>query len=346
MCERLCSSWTVALHYQTLRCLARGLRRAGRADCAARVEAAAPRIREDFERLLISGGVLAGFAYFHPDGRVEHLLHPDDRTTGIGYRLLPMMHSITSELFTREQADAHVGYIRQHLLGPDGARLFDRPHRYRGGPERFFRRAESAAHFGREIALMYVHAHLRYAEAMAHYGDAEALFLALCQANPIALRALVPGARLRQANCYYTSSDVVFADRYEAQARYAELRGGRVGFEGGWRVYSSGPGVAVRLVHHCLLGLRRGRRRLWLDPVLPRALDGLRVGIELAGREVEVEYRIRQLGHGPTALLLNGHSLAFETEPNPYRAGAAELPLEALRDGLVAGHNRLVVELR
>jgi 1,2-beta-oligoglucan phosphorylase len=53
---------------------------------------------------------------------------------------------------------------------------------------------------------MYMHAHLRFAEAMAHYGDADALLLALRQANPIKIRSVVPAARPRQANCYYSSS--------------------------------------------------------------------------------------------------------------------------------------------
>jgi cellobiose phosphorylase len=345
MCERLCSSWTVGLHYQTLQALARALRRVGRPERAPALEAAAARVREDSERLLIPGGVLAGFAYFHPDGRMDPLLHPDDRNTGIGFRLLPMMHAITSDLFTREQADAHVGYIRQHLLAPDGVRLFDRPHRYSGGPQRWFRRAESAAYFGREIGLMYMHAQLRFAEAMARYGDGEAFFGALLRVNPIGLRALIPSARLRQANCYHTSSDAAFADRYEAQSRYDEVRRGTVPLEGGWRVYSSGPGVALRLVHHHLAGVRRGRSRLLIDPVLPRALDGLRARLPIAGRDVEVEYRIRERGHGPTRLRLNGRELEFTREPNPYRSGGAEVALDALGELLGAGTNCLCVEL-
>ena len=52
----------------------------------------------------------------------------------------------------------------------------DRPVAYHGGAETIFRRAESAAFFGREIGLMYVHAHLRYAEAMAMLGEPEALW--------------------------------------------------------------------------------------------------------------------------------------------------------------------------
>jgi cellobiose phosphorylase len=345
MCERLCSGWTVALHYQTLCSLARALRRVGRGEHAGALEAGAARIREDFDRLLLPGGVLCGFAYFHPDGRSEPLFHPDDRNTGIGYRLLPMMHAITSGLFTPEQARTHVEIIRRHLLAPDGVRLFDRPHGYRGGPQRWFRRAESAAFFGREIGLMYQHAQLRFAEAMAWYGDGEGFFRALRHANPIALRDLVPGARPRQLNCYYTSSDAVFADRYQAQERYEELLGGRVEFEGGWRVYSSGPGVAVRLIHHYLAGVRRGVSRIAIDPVLPRALDGLRARLAIAGRDVEIEYRIRQRGHGPTAILLDGRPLAFEVEPNPYRPGGAEVSVEMLRERLAPGRNRLVVEL-
>ncbi len=72
-----------------------------------------------------------------------------------------------------------------------------------------------------------------------------------------------------------SSSDATFLDRYEAQARYDDVRTGRVPVEGGWRVYSSGAGIAFRLIHECLLGLRRGASTLTIDPVIPRALDGL-----------------------------------------------------------------------
>ena len=65
---------------------------------------------------------------------------------------------------------------------------------------------------------MYMHAHLRYAQALAHVGDANGFFRALCQANPIGIRAVVPTATLRQANCYYSSSDAAFDDRYQASA--------------------------------------------------------------------------------------------------------------------------------
>ena len=184
MRERLCSAWTVTLHYQTLITLARAMRRVGRAAPAAAFAASAAQVRADFQRLLMVDETLAGFAYFHPDGRIDYLLHPGDGNTGMHYRLLPMIHAIINDLLSPEQARTHVGYMQQHLLGPDGARLFDRPPPYRGGPQQHFQRAESSAFFGREIGLMYMHAHLRYAQAMARYGAVEAFFLALRQGQP------------------------------------------------------------------------------------------------------------------------------------------------------------------
>src|SRR4029453_6469679 len=213
----------------------------------------------------------------------ERWLHPSDASTGIRYRLLPMIHAILADLLSPAQARAHVALIREHLLGTDGARLFDHPPRYQGGPQQRFQRAESSAFFGREIGVMYTHAHLRYAEAMAHWGDAEAFFLALRQLNPIGLRDVVASARPRQANCYASSSDGCFADRYEADAHYQDLLAGSVAVECGWRVYSSGAGIAVRLIRECLLGVRQSRSRLIIDPVLPVPLDGLCPRFGLAG---------------------------------------------------------------
>jgi cellobiose phosphorylase len=345
LAERLCSAWTVTLHYQTFATLAAALRRAGRDALAASLHASLAEIHDDFQRLLVADGIVAGLCRFREDGSVEHWLHPHDRDTGVQYSLLPMIHAILAELFTREQAERHVAVIRRHLLAADGARLFDRPLPYRGGLQRHFQRAETSTFFGREIGLMYTHAHLRYAEAMAHLGDAAAFFQALRQANPVDVRAAVPNARLRQANCYTSSSDADFADRTTASARYDEVRTGAVAVEGGWRVYSSGAGIAVRLVRERLLGLRLRRATLGIDPVLPRALDGLGARVELAGRAVVLRYRVGPRGHGPRALILNGAPLPFAREPNPYREGGAVVAMEALRERLREAGNELVIEL-
>jgi cellobiose phosphorylase len=345
LADRLCSAWTVTLHHQTMATLAAVLRAAGGTALAASLDASLAAIRDDFQRLLIADGIVAGLACFREDGSVEHWLHPRDSDTGVHYSLLPMIHGILADLFTREQAERHVAVIRRHLLAADGARLFDRPLPYRGGLQRRFQRAETSTFFGREIGLMYTHAHLRYAEAMAHMGDAEAFFRALEQANPAGLRGAVPNARLRQANCYTSSSDADFADRYQAAARYEEVKTGAVAVEGGWRVYSSGAGIAVRLVRECLLGLRLRRAALGVDPVVPRALDGLGVRVELAGRSVDLRYRVGARGHGPRALVLNGTPLPFTREANPYREGGAVVAMDALRERLRAGDNDLLIEL-
>jgi 1,2-beta-oligoglucan phosphorylase len=343
MRERLCSAWTVTLHYQTLTTLAKALRRVGRPEPAAALEASAAQVRTDFQRLLIVEETLAGFAYVHPGGRIDYWLHPRDRHTGMHYRLLPMIHALINDLLTPDQAKTHIGYIKQHLLGSDGARLFNRPPPYRGGPQQYFQRAESSAFFGREIGLMYMHAHLRYAQAMAHVGEVEAFFLALRQANPIGLRLAVPAAALRQANCYYSSSDATFADRYEALADYGKVKTGAVALEGGWRIYSSGAGIAMRLIHQCFLGLRQAKSVLRIDPVIPAALDGLQAESELAGRAVTLIYRIGGAGYGPTAVTLNGQKLPFTREVNPYRTGGVEVPMAEVLDRLTVGTNELLV---
>jgi cellobiose phosphorylase len=268
-------------------------------------------------------------------------LHPSDRETGLHYSVLPMIHGILSNLFTPEQARHHVELVRRHLLAPDGARLFDAPLPYSGGLMRHFQRAETSTFFGREIGLMYMHAHLRWAEALAHLGDGEGAWHALRLAHPIGLRDAVPHARLRQANCYTSSSDAAFTDRYDATQRYDAVRSGAVAVEGGWRVYSSGAGIAVRLVRERVLGLRLRHAALVIDPVLPRALDGLQARVVLAGRALVLRYRVGPRGHGPVAVHCNGRAAALDREAHPYRVGGVRMPLSELRDG----DNDIEVEL-
>ena len=80
---------------------------------------------------------------------------------------------------------------------------------------------------------------------------------------------------------------------------------------------------------------------LGIDPVLPRALDGLHVRVSLHGRRVALRYRVGPLGHGPVAIRCNGRALALDREAHPYRIGGVVVPLHDLRDG----DNDLEVEL-
>lgn len=269
------SSWTVALLFQQLRRYAEVLRRAQRGNEAETLLALSEEIRADFNRHLIVDGTVMGYAIFEPGhDRPEILLHPNDTRTGLRYALLPMKRAIIAGLFTPEQREHHLKIIRDHLLFPDGARLMDRPVTYRGGPERIFRRAESAANFGREIGLMYTHAQLRFAEAMAVVGDADALWDALIKANPLAVTEHLAQAGLRQRNSYFSSSDAAFPDRYAASAEWNRVKTGDVGVDGGWRIYSSGPGLYTNMLIRLAFGRRRHFGTDATSPLLPGRLTG------------------------------------------------------------------------
>jgi len=128
---------------------------------------------------------------------------------------------------------------------------------------------------------MYTHSHLRYAEALSVMGEPEALWDALLVANPIAVTDRVENASLRQRNSYFTSSDAAFQDRYQASAEWERVSTGTIAADGGWRVYSSGPGLYAYILIQHVFGLRRrfGKR---LAPRSPTFRGGLR--LEWPGR--------------------------------------------------------------
>jgi cellobiose phosphorylase len=346
MREHMCSAWTVTLHFQMLSSLARALRACGRFHEAIRLESSAQGVQRDFRRLLLVDGVLAGYALFEQGGGVRYLLHPSDQSSGVRYSALAIIHAILEDMLTPAQAREHLRLIDVHLSAADGLRLFDRPMPYHGGPMRLFQRAETATFFGREIGLMYLHAHLRYAQALAHMGEPDRFFHALCQANPIGIRAIVPTATLRQANCYYSSSDAAFEDRYQASAEYERVALGSIALDGGWRVYSSGAGIALGLIVRHFLGVSCESEVLRIDPVMPSALDGLRVQMQLRGRAIEVRYRVGAAGCGVNGVVLNDQSLPFRCEANPHRRGAALVAMAAMLEQLAAAaHCILIIDL-
>ena len=231
--------------------------------------------------------MVAGYGVFRPGGDAPKLLlHPSDERTGLSFSLIPMTQAIIGGVFTPAQARRHLAVIRKHLLFPDGARLMDQPLAYHGGIETIFRRAESAAFFGREVGLMYVHSHLRYAEAMSVLGEREALWDALLVANPIAVTDRLANASLRQRNAYFSSSDAAFRNRYQASAQWDHVKTAGVPVDGGWRIYSSGPGLYAYLLIQHLFGLRRRFGERVAEPRLPEAERGLSLsGISAARRQ-------------------------------------------------------------
>jgi CRISPR-associated protein Csx3 len=158
----------------------------------------------------------------------------------------------------------------------------------------------------------------------------------------VGLTYAVPHAAPRQSNVYFSSSDADFADRLEAAARWSELRTGRVGVRGGWRLYSSGPGLYLHKVRACLLGVRESFGDVVFDPVLPRRLDGVTARLTLLNRTAEVRYRVRDASVVPSGIVVNGVRLALTArDRNPYRIGGWRGPAEE-RSALLGPERNLV----
>jgi cellobiose phosphorylase len=91
----------------------------------------------------------------------------------------------------------------------------------------------------------------------------------------ITVHAIASGdvnAALRRRNAYFGSGDAAFPDRYEASASWPRVAAGTIAVEGGWRVYSSGPGLYFAMLIRHVLGVRRSFGQRIERPLLPAAL--------------------------------------------------------------------------
>ncbi|MDK8179865.1 cellobiose phosphorylase [Paenibacillus sp. UMB4589-SE434] len=332
------SSWTVALTYQTMRQLSNALLSV-EPELAAELLGIASGIRRDYERYMLQTDVIPGFLYMEDPAQAKLMLHPTDADTGIQYRLLPMTRSIIAELLDQEQAQSHYQLIKEKLFFPDGVRLMDRPAQYAGGVSSHFKRAEQASNFGREVGLQYVHAHIRYVEAMAKLGHADEVWNGLAIINPVGIGEVVPNAELRQSNAYFSSSDGKFSTRYEAQEHMEALRSGEVGVKGGWRIYSSGPGIYMNQLISNALGIRQETGDLIVDPILPARLDGMKFDFQFAGEKVTFAYHIT--GEAVNRIVINGKPVHTNRLDNPYRQGGVRILKDDLKFELTQEQNQI-----
>ena len=316
------SSWTVALTYQAVRKLADVIDDLG---LKSDLQELAIGIERDYQKYILDSGILPGFLYMETEEHPEKMLHPEDRKTGIQYRLLPMIRGMISELLSAEEAEAHYQLIRKNLACPDGVRLMNKPANYKGGVSTHFKRAEQAANFGREIGLQYVHAHIRYVEAMAKLGHTEEVWNGLQVINPVGITDVVGNAEKRQSNSYFSSSDGKFQTRYEAQERFDELRKGAVPVKGGWRIYSSGPGIYMNQLITNTLGIKQEDGKMVIDPVLPRKLDGLCFKYRFWDREMLFRYHLTGEAR---KIIINGQRVETTTSANRYREGGLVIEKE------------------
>ena len=184
-----------------------------------------------------------------------------------------MNRSIISEISDFEHVKQNLELIDQHLIFNDGVRLMNHSPEYHGGISKHFKRAEQAANFGREIGLLYVHAQIRYVEALAKVGKVKEAWHALEQTIPVGLQDIVNNAEPRQANVYFSSSDGDFKTRYEAEKNFEKLKSGEIGVKGGWRLYSSGPGIFTNQVITHLAGIGMRAEGLKISPSIPANMD-------------------------------------------------------------------------
>ncbi len=330
------SSWTVALTYQTLTQLSKALAQV-EAELSDYLHNLSSNIAKDFNAYMLQADVIPGFLYLEDPKKPKLMLHPSDSETGIQYRLLPMTRSIIAELLDQEQAKFHYNLIKKELFFPDGVRLMNRPAQYAGGVSTYFKRAEQAANFGREVGLQYVHAHIRYVEAMAKLGQAEDAWNGLEIINPVGINEVVPNAAYRQSNAYFSSSDGKFNTRYEAQEHMDALRNGEVQVKGGWRIYSSGPGIYMNQLISNVLGIRLSQGDLILDPVLPARISGMRFDYRVAEKKVTFVYHIAE--GSIQRIMVNGKETDLSFISNSYRKGGVRISKADLEREMSLEHN-------
>ena len=283
MARRLVSSWTVELAYQALGALRVVCERAGERALADRLGGICDRLYADFNDHLVPDGVVAGLAHFGPDG-VEYLLHPRDRRTGVAYRLLPMTRGIISGLFTPEQAtparraDRATPAVprRRTADGPaDGLHGRHVTHLHPCGERRQLRARDRAPVRPRPPPVRRGDGGARprprppsRASSPSAPSGSSATCPPRCRARPTPTSA----APMRRS--------WIAARRVAGSAR---IRSGRIGVKGGWRVYSSGPGIFLNQLVRNVLGLRTSFEDVVFDPVLPADADGLTFDVEHDG---------------------------------------------------------------
>ncbi len=337
--ENMASTWTVSLTYQVLKRFSKSIASLD-ADWSKEMKELSEHIGADFRKYMLKTDILPGFVLMHEGNQPEYIIHPQDTKTGIDYRLLPMSRSMISELLTKTEKDNHLKIIQKELQMPDGVHLMSQPANYAGGVSTYFKRAEQAANFGREIGLQYVHAHIRFAEAMAKIGEKNEAWKALQTVNPILIQENVPNAEIRQSNAYFSSSDGKFATRYEAGEKFNELRTGERTVKGGWRIYSSGPGIYINQLVSNVLGFRLEQQDLIIDPVLPDKLNGLQLTYAYLDTPLTIKF---ELGTGKEFAELNGQVLSGVQLENPYRQGGIRYSKEMIAANLAKQENILKI---
>lgn len=320
---KMVSGWTTALLYETISEFAQVLTEEHQ-EWATSLKQLSEAIKEDYHAHVLKDDIPAGFVIF--EASKKYLLHPRDKTTGLRYRLLPMVRGMIAQLTPPDMLDTQMEIINKYLDHPDGVRLMDAPVKYHHGQKTYFTRAETASNFGREIGLQYVHAHIRYLEAMATINKADIAYEDMFKVMPILLNQKVKHALPRQSNVYFSSSDADFSTREHARLGFGLVKEAAIPVKGGWRLYSSGPGIFISHWIWHVLGIRLFADDLFIRPSLPRVLDGLVIDFMYRGHPLRIQYH-----EGPTKVMIDGRLVTFISVTNRYGVKGHRIPKNMLR---------------
>ena len=327
--ERLVSIWTLCLAYQTFRELHKVI---FDEDLKKQLFNMYTGIYNDFSKFAIKDDIISGFIYFENDKNIKYIIHPSDTETGIKYRLLPMTRSIISEIVSLNQAKTNDFVIEENLTFMDGVRLMNTPPKYNGGVCKIFKRAEQATNIGREISLLYVHAHIRYIESMCKLGNSNKVWESIFKILPINIKDSVKNSAYRQSNCYFSSSDGDFYSRYDFEENFCKLKSGDIKVKSGWRVYSSGSGIYINQLISNVIGIREFRDKVIFDPIFNEDMEEVIFSYSILWRKVKIIYKCG--GKDINKIVVNGQEVKIDCEHIPYRNNFKSVDKDILKDVL------------
>lgn len=321
--KEMISGWTPILLYEALIKLSKVMdTKRGK-----KYSSLAYSIKKDYMKYVMKEDIPSGSIRIKDDV-ITNILHPTDKVTNIKYRLLPFTRSIISEFVNYKDAVRYSQIIKDNMLFSDGVRLMSSLVPYNGGIKKYFNRAETASNFGREIGLMYSHANIRYADAMANLGCGDEVYESLQKINPIIIKDINPNSVSRQRISYFSSSDACFINRYDAMANFDKLKENKIQVKGGWRVYSSGPGIYISTLIKKMLGINVSNNKLVISPVISNDLLDFSFKYQILDKDIIINYKL-----GEPKLLLNGKKITSKTK-NKYHKISYLIDINELNEEL------------
>ncbi len=339
--KTMVSGWTSALLYEALSDFKEFL---DDNEFKNKIESFSENLKKDYKRYIIKDNIAAGFINFdegNVNDNISYLLHPKDEKTGIKYRLLPINRGIISELFEQEQINNSLNIIDNYLRCNDGIRLMDKPANYDEGFNHLFQRAEQASTVGREVGLQYVHAHIRYVEAMAKLGIKNEVLSGLNKINPIDLDLFVKKAMYKQRNSYFSSSEGDFKSRYEYAKDYEKLKTADVKVKSGWRIYSSGPGIYINQLISNFLGIKVEGDEIIFDPCIEDKYSGLQLKYNLFEKDIVIKY----VNNITEDILINDQKVKYNKVNNKYKDSSISINIRNFKDSLTQQTNEIYIKI-